>query len=268
MTNKQRLFFGGLGAVLHFLIVPVFTFVFALLYKPFGIVELLDMEQASYSFNLTIIFCILFVVVAISRLVLYLLRKHISPSGANCALWAVGEEIVGALFASLYITLMMEGEQSFFEVVGRSFGVLFGICIYPYTLLYLGLSLHAERNKEEQSADPASLIKFYDEYKKLRLVIASEAVIYLKSEENYVQIHHTDKGKVRKFVLRSSMRALEEQMTRHGLVRCHRSYFINPDYIKMIHKEPSGVVVAELTTEGVESIPISRKYQEEITRRL
>ena len=226
------------------------------------------MERASYSFNLTIIFCILFVVVPISRLVLYLLRKHLSPSGVNCALWAVGEEIVGALFASLYITLMMEGEQSFFEVVGRSFGVLFGICIYPYTLLYLGLSLHAERNMEEQSADPASLIKFYDEYKKLRLVIASEAVIYLKSEENYVQIHHTDNGRVRKFVLRSSMRALEEQMTRHGLVRCHRSYFINPDYIKMIHKEPSGVVVAELTTEGVESIPISRKYQEEITRRL
>lgn len=268
MTNKQHIFFGGHSAILHSMLVPIFAFVFTLLYNPFGTVETLQMEHASYSFNLTIIFCIFFGVVALSRLALFLLRERVVATGLSYALWCVGEEIVGALFASLYIILMMEGEQSFFEVVGRSFGVLFGICIYPYTLLYLGLSLHAERNKEVQAADPASLIKFYDEYKKLRFVIASEAVIYLKSEENYVQIHHTDKGKVRKFVLRSSMRALEEQMTRHGLVRCHRSYFINPDYIKMIHKEPSGVVVAELTTEGVESIPISRKYQEEITRRL
>lgn len=265
MDNKQRLFFGGYSAVLHTTLVPIFTFVFALLYKPFGIVESLEMAHASYSFNLTILFCILFGVTAISRWVLFLLRKHIVASPVTCALWAVGEEVVGALFAALYITLMLKGEQSFFEVVGKSFGVLFGICLFPYVLLHLRFALHAERIKEEEGTDPSSLIKFYDEYKKLRLVIASEAVIFLKSEENYVQIHHTDKGKVRKFVLRSSMRALEEQMSRYGLVRCHRSYFINPDYIKMIHKEPSGVVVADLKVEGLESIPISRKYQDKIT---
>ena len=205
---------------------------------------------------------------ALSRLALFLLRERVVATGLSYALWCIGEEIVGALFASLYIILMMEGEQSFFEVVGRSFGVLFGICIYPYTLLYLGLSLHAERNKEEQNADPASLIKFYDEYKKLRLVIASEAVIFLKSEENYVQIHYMENSKPKKFILRSSMRALEEQVTNHGLGRCHRSFYINPDPIKMIRQEPSGLVVALLKEEGYEPIPISRKYQDEITRLL
>ena len=58
MTNKQHIFFGGHSAILHSMLVPIFAFVFTLLYNPFGTVETLQMEHASYSFNLTIIFCI------------------------------------------------------------------------------------------------------------------------------------------------------------------------------------------------------------------
>ena len=64
------------------------------------------------------------------------------------------------------------------------------------------------------------------------------------------------------------MRALEENLSRHGLVRCHRSYFINPSFIKIVHRDGSGLIIAELSQEGFESIPISRKYQDEITRLL
>ena len=116
--------------------------------------------------------------------------------------------------------------------------------------------------------DSTSLIRFYDEYKKLRFVIAPEAVMFIKSEENYVQIHYTDQGKTKKFILRSSMKALESALAKHGFVRCHRSYFINPVYIKIVHRNSSGVIVAELKQEHMESIPISRKYQDEITRLL
>lgn len=266
MNNRQQIFFGGYSAVLHSMLVPIFTFVFALLYNPFGIVGLLQMEHASYSFNLTIIFCIFFGVVALSRLGLFFLRERVAASGMNCALWCVGEEVVGSLFASLYITLMLGGEAGYFEVVGAVFGRLFGIALYPYALLWFGLALYAERHKEE--VDSSSLIKFHDEYHKLRFVVAPDAVVFLKSEENYVQIHYMENSKPKKFILRSSMRALEEQVTNHGLVRCHRSFYINPDHIKMIRKEPSGLVVALLKEEGYEPIPISRKYQDEITRLL
>ena len=114
----------------------------------------------------------------------------------------------------------------------------------------------------------ASLVRFYDEYKKLRFVIAPEAVMFIKSEENYVQIHYIDQGKTKKFTLRSSMKALESTLAKHGFVRCHRSYFINPSYIKIVHRKSSGIIVAELKQEQMESIPISRKYQDGITRLL
>jgi len=77
-----------------------------------------------------------------------------------------------------------------------------------------------------------------------------------------------DQGRTRKFVLRSSIRALEETLSKHGLVRCHRSYFINPAFIKIVHRDSAGLIVAELKQGGFESIPISRKYQDEITRLL
>ncbi len=84
-------------------------------------------------------------------------------------------------------------------------------------------------------------------------MIANEAVIFIRSEENYVQIHYLDKDKTRKFVLRSSMRALEDDLSKKGLVRCHRSYFINPAYIKIVHRDESGQIVAELNQDGYDS---------------
>lgn len=266
MNNRQRILFGGQSAILHSVVIPIFAFIFIILYKPFGIENVLNMENASYSFNSTILFCVVLGSIGMMRTLLFLLRKKVSDAGFVYALWCVGELVVTSLFVSLYVTLMLNGGMGFFEVVGKSFGTLLGVCIYPYLLLYLGTELYAARTKEE--VDPSTLVKFYDEYKKLRFVIASEAVIFIKSEENYVQIHYLDHSKPKKFVLRSSMRALEEQMARHGLVRCHRSYFINPEYIKMIRKENSGVVCAELTEESYEPIPISRKYQQEIMQLL
>lgn len=266
MSSKNNILLGGFSTVVHALVIPLFSFVFAILYKPFSIPAVLEMAAASYTFNITILLCIVLGSMMLSRGVLFLLRKRVEFASISYLLWCFAEVVVAALFASLYITLMLGGEAGFFEVVGAVFGRLFGIAIYPYALLWFGFALYAERNKEE--VDNSSLIKFHDEYRKLRFVIASDAVVFLKSEENYVQIHYVENAKTKKFILRSSMRALEEQMSHYGLVRCHRSFYVNPDHIKMIRKEPSGVVVALLKEEGLEPIPISRKYQEEITRLL
>ena len=78
--------------------------------------------------------------------------------------------------------------------------------------------------------------------------------------------HYLDKGKAKKFILRSSMRALEDTLAKHGLVRCHRSYFINPPFIRIVHRDESGLIVADLNQEGYESIPISRKYQDVVMK--
>lgn len=265
---KKNLMLSGACTILHSLAVPLFILIFITFYKPYGIHELLEMHHASFAFNATIIFCISLVSISITRGWLYLIGKYKNISRSIYTLWCFAEMVVAALFSSLYITLMLKTPVSFFEIAGTFILLMITTAIYPYSFIWLAYELHAKNNEEEVTTDDNSLIRFYDEYKKLRLVIAPEAVIFIESKDNYVQIHYQDQNKTRKFILRSSMKALEETLSKRGLVRCHRSYFINPAYIKIVHRDNTGMIVAELKQNDFDSIPISRKYQDAITRLL
>ena len=265
---KKNLMLGGVCTIIHSLVIPIFILIFITFYKPRGIHELLDMPHATFAFNTTIIFCIILVSTSITRGLLYLIGHFKSFSRPIYSLWCFAEMVIAALFSSLYTTLMLNEPVSYFEIAGTYILLITTTAIYPYSIIWLAYELYAKNNEEKSTTDDSSLIRFYDEYKKLRLVIAPEAVIFIKSEENYVQIHYQDQDKTKKFILRSSMKALEETLAKRGLVRCHRSYFINPSYIKIVHRDSTGSIVAELKQEKFESIPISRKYQDAITRLL
>lgn len=267
MNDAMKKIMSGSGTIIHSLLIPLFVLVFIIYYRPYVAYELLSMDNASFTFNATILFSIVLVSVSITRGWLYLIGKYKEFTPTLYLMWCVAETLVAALFCSLYLVLMSD-DLSFFETAGKSVINLLAISVYPYGFLWFGFVLHARGEDGPAQADDNSLIRFYDEYNKLRLVIAPEAVMFIRSEDNYVQIHYLDRNRTRKFILRSSMRALEENLSRHGLVRCHRSYFINPSFIKIVHRDGSGLIVAELSQEGFESIPISRKYQDEITRLL
>ena len=258
----------GAGTIVHSLVVPLFVLVFTIYYRPSGLYGLLDMDNASFAFNATMLFCIVLVSVSITRGWLYLIGKYKEFTSPFYLMWCLAEVLVASLFSSLYIVLMSEESLSFFEISGSAYINMLGVTVYPYLFLFLVFELYSRDKEDARPADDNSLIRFYDEYKKLKLVIAPEAVIFIKSEDNYVQIHYLDRGRDRKFILRSSMRALEEDLAKHGLVRCHRSYFINPPFIKIVRRDESGQIVAHLKQDGFESIPISRKYQDEISKLL
>lgn len=256
------------GTFIHSLVIPLFAFVFCLYYRPIVMHDFLSMTNATFSFNATILLCVLLVTFSMTRWGLFAIGKACNVSGVAYLLWCVGEILISALFCALYLVLISHTDHTFFEISGIAFMNILTTAMYPMGIMWLCFDRYLRNEDTDKPVDESSLIRFYDEYKKLRLVIANDALIFIKSEENYVQIHYLDKDKTKKFVLRSSMRALEEDLSRKGLVRCHRSYFINPAYIKIVHRDESGQIVAELNQDGYDSIPISRKYQDEITKLL
>lgn len=263
-----KVLLSGASTIMHSMIVPLFALIFTIYYKPYAFYNLLHMEHASFAFNATIVFCIVLLTISITRGWLYLIGKYKEVSKPVYLVWCIGEMLVTSLFISLYLVLMDHKEIHFFELAGTSFVMMMAICVYPYAFLWLGLALHTKENEDETTVEDTSLLRFHDEYNKLRFVIAPQAVMFIKSEDNYVQIHYMDKGKTKKFILRSSMRALEESLAKHGLVRCHRSYFINPAFIRIVHRDETGLIVADLNQDGYESIPISRKYHDVIMKLL
>lgn len=268
MSRSLTKMTSGASAILHSLIVPVFVLVFTIYYKPQGLCEMLSMDNVSFAFNSTIVFCIVLLSVTTTRFWLYFIGRFKRVTRSVYVVWCFGEMVVASLFCSLYLVLMSPVSLSFFEVAGSLYVMLVAISIYPYGFLWLGMELYSKNQEDAKPKDESSLMRFYDEYKKLRLVIAPEALLFIKSEDNYVQIHYLDNGRTKKFILRSSMKALEDVLAKRGLVRCHRSFFLNPLHVKIVHRDPTGLLVADLKHDGFEPIPISRKYQETISRML
>lgn len=179
------------------------------------------------------------------------------------AAWCVAEIILMALFCSLYMWLAGRRTVQYFTVLGRCIELLFMTLAYPYIIITLVMCL-IDASHRPASGDSEVLVRFTDSQHRLKLVIATSSILYIEAEENYVRIHYLESGIEKDYVLRNSMKSIEELVTRHGLARCHRSYFLNPSHVKVLRKDKDGVILAELDSEARE-IPVSKKYYDNIS---
>ena len=265
MKTIARTFYKMPVTVMFFLTVPLFYFLFILAYKPFDMEVFLAAGQGHYSLNLIVSTLIVLGVMVFSRMLLFLLRSVLDLNWALYVLWCFGEAIVAGLFLSIPMGIGW-AERPYFTVMSLCIVYLAGIMVFPLSLLSMAVQLHVLNKRADlaPAVDEKTLIRFYDEQKRLKLVVASDAVLYIEAEENYVHIVHMDNGKVKDFELRSSMRALEEVLQRHGLIRCHRSFFVNAAHVDLLKKDANGYALAQLDQEKVKNIPVSKKYYDSI----
>lgn len=261
----------------YFILIPLFFLVFVITYKPFHIDESLlgdypvmfSRPNARYQFNIVMIMCIIFLVLLLSRTLLYVLRKKLTDDKSTYFLWISGEFLAITLFTALYASLITKGELTYFNALLYSFVYLFTVLIYPYALITLSQLLKASQvSKSAVVDDTSSRIRFYDDKHTLKFVIASSSVLYIEAQENYVRIHYLDGDQVKNYQLRATMKKIEESLTTNGLIRCHRSYFVNPRHIHALRKDKDNYIYAEIDNIARSEIPISKKYYEAISERL
>ena len=107
-----------------------------------------------------------------------------------------------------------------------------------------------------------------DEHKRLKLTIDPSAVLYVSAEANYINIHYLENDRVKTYQLRNSMKSLETDALKHGFVRCHRSYYVNPRHIKVLSRDKDGVIYTEFIRDGVGHIPVSKQYYDNLAKLL
>lgn len=251
--------------LLHVLAIPAFFLCFILLYRSEWMVDLLDMGQGKMVFNTLMLMCILLGVMCASRIPMTACRKYLRLPWVYYSLWSIAEVVVAALFMGLYMALMHHGRYDYFLMVGRCMLLLLATVSYPYLLINL---LLCATERPEETVSEEDLIRFHDVTKRLKLVIAANAILYIQAEENYVRIHYVEGSQIKEYALRNSMRSIEEGLQTHGIVRCQRSFFVNPKHVKVLRRDKEGVIVAELDTEGLKPIPVSPKYYDELNTRL
>ena len=265
IMNKLPSIFTALRSNLIFMItLPIFWLCFVLLYQPIRVVELLEMGRNLLNFNATIIMCILLGVMIISRGLLMAIHHTLKLNGWKLIIWEVAELLTMSLFTALYMTLMYHGKFTYFQMVGQCLFFLLSILLFPYVILNLTFAYVAILEQDTFYDD--SLMRFVDSTQKLKLMIASSAVLYVEADENYVHIRYMEGEKQKDYPLRASMKSLEELMQKHGLIRCQRSYYINPQHVKVLRRDKDGMISAELDVPNQKSIPVSPRYYDSLSK--
>lgn len=270
MKNQFKIFSKFGIQMLYIIIIPFFFLAFVVIYEPFGILQSpIATTRTFYQFNIAMIMCIILLVIITSRVLVHSFRNKINVDKSFYRLLMVAEIVTISLFTALYVTLITKGQVTYFSALLYSTLYLFSILIYPYLLLELALLLKdANEAKNYTEINEGERIRFYDDRKALKFVVSASSILFIEAQENYVLIHYLDGEQIKTYQLRTTMKKIDESLSFSGLIRCHRSYFVNPNRINALRKDKDNMIYAELNDKTNTSIPISKKYYEDVSAKL
>jgi len=209
-------------------------------------------------------------VIVLSKLIFVLLARRIKVTYLVFGLWNLMEIV---LLTSAYLVVDIILLKSGAELVERFTSLLFItllVLAIPYSLSWLWLSLKDKRTKLENLIENTSLefkekkmISFRDEAEKLRFSINSRDILFIESTDNYVTVQTIEKGKIKKIMLRNTMKRLEKELEGTLIQRCHRSYMVNFENIKLVKLISTNLYIYMDFTEEIR-IPVSRTYAEHV----
>jgi len=257
----------------------VFTSVFALLfiniYKPFESPQWYPITQFEYFLYSSLIILTGVLVVVISRIIMFYYTKKRTLTYWEYIIWVIGEIFFMSLFYTLY-SYTLDETRDFMEVYRSSVINTSLILLLPYTITILFLSWkenskrlkQLEKELEQGEANVpvgADILTFRDEKGELLLSIKKDSLLYLEAADNYVSVWYLSKSGVTKYLVRNTLREMEERFANTAVVRCHRSFMVNLDQVKVARRTRNGIVL-DLGTDKVPDIPVSRTYADRIAQ--
>lgn len=261
------------------LFVPIFALIFINIYRPLDFDRIDDsiLKGLNISREISIQLIALMLVTGgmavatISRVIMRAYTNKRSISYIGYIVWILGE--IGAM-ASLYTlaALFTDTDKSIPELFNNSFVKTSLILFIPYTICYIYFvwqenrrelrSLRKQIDRDETVLQKA-YIQILDEKGEMRLSIRRENLVAIESADNYVCIYYLNGDKTKKSMVRNTLSRVAEHLQGTRIVRCHRSYMINLDHAKILHRDKDGVFI-ELGIEGIPDIPISRTYADNV----
>jgi LytTr DNA-binding domain-containing protein len=110
-----------------------------------------------------------------------------------------------------------------------------------------------EKNGEDKQ------IAIYSGNKAEKLSLKYKDIIFIKSADNYIEVHYLENSSVEKKLIRNTLKDIESQFTHHSnFIRCHRTSIVNMAFAEKLTRNYSGynLKLRKLQNE----IPVSRQY--------
>lgn len=245
-------------------------FIFLYFYKPFDINKLsssLFINSLGYSLivSLTILFTSFFIPI-------------IFPKQFKLNKWTFGKHIIFILINLIIITIFNwlfynktnyndANVITFLQMTSYTF---FGAIILVSVYLFIDdktSKLHFKKltkdlEKNDDNTTTKNIITISSEETKEFYTIAINKLVYITNEGNYASIFINENNKLKELIIRKSLLRIEKDLIEfNNIVRCHKSYIINTNYIDSISGNTRGyqLVSKQLNL----TIPVSRKYKKE-----
>ena len=225
-----------------------------------------------------------------SRVMMYYLSKRVIRfTYPKYILWVLGEIILIGSFHA-YISLKIIEIEGFTaeHIIWKSVLITFIALGFPYIVTSLSFALidarrilniarrviksnvnnsqNAPKNADSLVTENPDIINFNDYTGALKFTVKLENIYYIKAEGNYVNVYYNNKGGISSFVLRNKIQAIEDAFAGTPLMRCHRTYIVNSNNIKLIRNDSDGYYI-DFNQAGLESVPVSNTYREKIVKR-
>lgn len=271
--------------------VAIFALLFICVYNPIELSQWMPAADSSgirFGYSAIIILGGI-TVIALSRILLCKVASKREISLIEYGTWLLGEIVIIALAYMMLTKFGLHDTRSPLTILRNAIFNIILMLALPYLVSYLYVALKDKelkikdflskskedenrKNREanaQKSADSQqvssknSLIRFHDEKGDLRLTVRQEYLFYIESSDNYVNIYYKKGNKLIHTMIRTSLKALEEQLRDYGIVRCHRAYLVNMGNIKIVRKEHDGLII-DFDIEGAADIPVSKTYCEQV----
>ena len=241
--------------------------IFLLIFQPIDITEL---SSKQILFLVTGLAISTFLVLSINLMIL----PSLFPKAFYNGRWNIKKEILW----NWWIMLSLSGSHLLFYA--KIFGVLnigfadvgriLLIGFLPVAVLivinqdrlfrsHLRSALELNKKLLENKQEGERLIHFVSDYKKDSISILPEALVLIKSADNYIEIYYKSEGIIKNQMIRSSLKKAGE-LTREFdfIIRCHRTFIVNINYINEIEGNSQGykLYFKELDFPGL----VSQKY--------
>lgn len=244
----------------------LFALIFINIYQPFQSSQWYPVSKFMFFVFSSIIILTGVLVVIISRIFMYHHSKRHPISYSKYAIWVLFEILFMSIFYTVYTIILKRGLDPIDAFKSSAVNTSLVILLpYGVLTLYFAWADSKKRLAKLENGEVVDLgipksISFKDEKGVLRLSVSSENILYIEASENYAVIHYVNLGKNKSFLLRNTLRSIENSLSGTSIIRCHRSYLVNFERVKVFRKNKEGMVL-ELDAENIPELPVSKSYQ-------
>ena len=247
------------------------AFAFLNFFEPFGLYYDNSISEDEVFSELIIAMIIVFIILIFSQFILRELFKIKKFNVISLVFWFLFETLLVATTWFVIEISEINDKSNNFNLFVENIIVYISIMFIPYfgfiSVVNIKDTIEKLKQKDSNSSIPKikKEITLKDEKGSVKLVLKTENLLFIQSADNYLEINYLDNEVLSKFLLRNSIKKVENLLYESQIIRCHRSYMINTGRIELVKKTSSGYNITLNKLPNI-TIPVSKAYTSEVKK--